>query len=263
MLEKQNMRKCLLTATSICALMLAACQDAQIKSADTSSTVPVTSTAAATPKAPTIQDAKEFIERSEKDIIELSEYAARIYWVNANFITDDTKWLAQKAGTESAKLSTRLANEAKKFNDLDLPADMARKLDMLKRGSNFPAPEADGAAEELAEIMTNLDTAYSTGKFNYQDKTLSLYEATDIIAKSRDPEVLADVWQGWRKISPQMREDYARMVGIINKGSTELGYADAGALWRSGYDMPADDFVAEADRLWGQVKSIWRRRRST
>ena len=250
------MRKLLLVATSFAALTVLSCNQSEAILKDPNESEAI-SAANTSNKTPTIQDAKEFIEQTEKELIELGEYAARIYWVNANFITYDTNWLAEKVGAEEAKLSTRLSNEAKKFNGLDLPADMARKLDMLKRGSYFPAPEIDGAPEELSGIMTRLDTDYSTGKFRHKGEEISLYEATDIIAKSRDPEELAAVWAGWREISPKMKNNYARMVAIINQGSLELGYNDAGVLWRSGYDMPADDFVKEADRLWGQVKPLY------
>ena len=54
-----------------------------------------------------------------------------------------------------------------------------------------------------------------------------------------------------------MKDDYARMVEIINEGAQELGYSDAGALWRGGYDMDGDAFTKEADRLWGQVKPLY------
>jgi len=255
------MRKFLLIAASSSVLTLAACTGAETTAETPAATPPVASAAQVTtstaPKAPTVQEAKEFIKKSEAELIKFSEHSSRVYWINANFITDDTNWLAEKIGAEGAKISTRLSNEAKRFNDLDLPADMVRKLDKLKRGSNFPAPEKDGAAEQLSQIMTKLDTSYSTGKFDHDGKTLSLFEATDIIATSRDPEVLSAVWAGWREISPKMRNDYGRMVEIINEGSAELGFADAGALWRAGYDMPADDFVKEADRLWGQVKPLY------
>jgi len=89
-------------------------------------------------------------------------FASKVYWIQANFITEDSNALAAMAGTQTAKLSTRLANEAKRFNDLTLPADMRRKMDGLKRGSNFPAPEKEGAAEELATIMTGLEAAWSS-----------------------------------------------------------------------------------------------------
>lgn len=264
------MRKLLLSAASLAAIGVAACQpstsapstDASTKAAVEKPTKTVeTLTAAANAGTengpPTIQEAKEFLETAEADIVELSAFAAKVYWVQANFITEDTNALAAMAGTQGAKLSTRLANEAKRFNDLSLPADMRRKMDGLKRGSNFPAPEKEGAAEKLAEIMTGLDAAYGTGKFEHNGETINLGEASDIIASSRDPKELQSVWEGWRTISPPMKNNYSKMVDIVNEGSNELGYADAGALWRGGYDMDGEAFVKEADRLWGQVKPLY------
>ena len=258
------MRTLLLSAASAAILGLVACQP----KASTEATQPPkptktveTLTAAATkeqPKGPaTLQEAKEFLENAEKDIETLSAEAARIYWINSNFITEDTDWLASKIGAEGAEMATRLANGAKRFNGLTLPADMRRKMDGLKRGSEFPAPEKEGAAQELSKIMTELNSAYGKGKFEHNGKTINLGEASDIIAESRDPDELKTVWQGWRTISPSMKNDYARMVEIINEGSNELGYADAGALWRGGYDMDGAAFVKEADRLWGQVKPLY------
>ena len=221
------MRKILLAAASLSFIALIACQpktiaEPQPSIAEKQSVVdkPTTTvenlTAAATAGTengpPTIQEAKEFLEQSEKDIVELSSFAAKVYWVQANFITEDTNALAAMAGTQGAKLSTRLANEAKRFNDLSLPVDMRRKMDGLKRGSNFPAPEKEGAAEELATIMTGLEATYGTGKFEHNEKTLNLGQASDIIAKSRDPEELKAIWEGWRTISPPMKEKYSRMV---------------------------------------------------
>ena len=260
------MRKLLLSAASITFLGLAACQPeatievdkpAAEKPTKTVENLTAAATAGTENGPPTVQEAKEFLEQAEKDIVELSGFAAKVYWVQANFITDDTNALAAMAGTQGAKLSTRLANEAKRFNDLTLPADMRRKMDGLKRGSNFPAPEKDGAAEELATIMTGLEATYGTGKFDHDGKAINLGEASDIIAKSRNPEELQAIWEGWRTISPPMKTDYARMVDIVNEGSQELGYADTGALWRGGYDMDGEAFIKEADRLWGQVKPLY------
>lgn len=259
------MRKLLLSAASLVALGLAACQPSATEPSNVAVEKPTKTVEALTAAAsagqengaPTLQEAKEFLEQAETEITELSAYLNKIYWVQANFITDDTNALAAVAGAENAKLSTRLANEAKRFNDLSLPGDMQRKMDGLKRGSNFPAPEKEGAAEKLAKIMTDLEATYGTGKFEHNDETLTLGQASDIIASSRDPEELQAVWEGWRTISPPMKNDYAKMVDIVNEGSRELGYADAGALWRGGYDMDGEAFVKEADRLWGQVKPLY------
>ena len=266
------MRKILLSAASLAALGLVACQPtadapepvvtnpvnvSAERSANTVETLTAAANAGQENGPPTLQEAKEFLEQAEKDIVELRNYASKVYWVQANFITQDTNALAARAGAQAAKLSTRLANEAKRFNDLSLPGDMRRKMDGLKRGSDFPAPEKEGAAEDLAKIMTSLEAAYGTGEFEYKGESINLGEASDIIATSRDPKELQTVWEGWRTISPPMKNDYAKMVKIVNEGSRELGYADTGALWRGGYDMDGEAFIKEADRLWGQVKPLY------
>jgi peptidyl-dipeptidase A len=54
-----------------------------------------------------------------------------------------------------------------------------------------------------------------------------------------------------------MRGNFARFVELANKGARELGFKDTGAMWRSKYDMPADDFARELDRLWEQVRPLY------
>ena len=54
-----------------------------------------------------------------------------------------------------------------------------------------------------------------------------------------------------------MKPRYERFVTLGNEGAKELGYKDLGALWRAGYDMPPDEFSAEVDRLWTQVKPLY------
>ena len=54
-----------------------------------------------------------------------------------------------------------------------------------------------------------------------------------------------------------MRKDFTRFVELSNKGASELGFKDTGAMWRSKYDMPADDFSKELDRLWDQVRPLY------
>src|SRR4029077_18623617 len=73
-----------------------------------------------------------------------------------------------------------------------------------------------------------------------------------------DPQNLLEVWRGWHAISPPMRPKYERFVALANKGARELGYADNGALWRSIYDMPPEQFDKEVDRLWVQVEPLYK-----
>jgi len=54
-----------------------------------------------------------------------------------------------------------------------------------------------------------------------------------------------------------MRKNFVRYVELANLGARELGFADNGAMWRSKYDMPPDDFARELDRLWDQVRPLY------
>ena len=80
---------------------------------------------------------------------------------------------------------------------------------------------------------------------------------TDIMATSRDPKRLREVWEGWQNVGAPMRKDYTRFIELANVGAKELGFADTGAMWRQKYDMPADDFTKEVDRLWAQVRPLY------
>ena len=77
------------------------------------------------------------------------------------------------------------------------------------------------------------------------------------MASSREPAELRQVWEGWHAIAPPIRADYSRFVELSNKGARELGFADTGAMWRAKYDMPADAFTGELERLWSEVQPLY------
>jgi peptidyl-dipeptidase A len=207
---------------------------------------------------PTPVEAKAFVERAEAQLAAMSEYAARSAWVRANFITVDTQWLEAKSSSEQNQLATRLAMEAAKYNGVAADPVTARKLKLLKLYLVSPAPDRPGAADELARLLTSLDSTYSTGKFTHNGKTLTLNDAEEVMRESRDPAELKAVWEGWHSVSPPMKADYARFAALSNEGARGLGYQDTGALWRSNYDMEPDAFAADTDRLWKQVEPFYR-----
>jgi peptidyl-dipeptidase A len=208
--------------------------------------------------APTAAEAKAFIDKVEADLTKLNQAASRAAWVRATYITEDTMWLEAKAGAELTDTATRYALEAARFNNTPVDAVTRRKLDLLKRSLVAPAPQRPGAADEMATIASKLDSIYSTGKFTHKGKQITLNDAEDIMRESRDPAELKAVWEGWHSISPVMTADYTKLAAMANEGSRALGYADTGALWRSGYDMDPDAFAAETDRLWKQVEPFYK-----
>lgn len=214
-------------------------------------------------KPPTAAEAKAFLEQAETRLMKLSEEASRAQWVQSTYITDDTEILSAQAGEKLASAAAELAKKAARFSAVKLPAELERKLMLLKVGITLPAPADPKLSEELTRITTGMESAYGRGKYcppgapGTAAKCLELEEITRITATSRDPQQLLDVWKGWRTVSPPMRKDYERFVDISNRGARELGFKDTGALWRSRYDLPPDAFAAELDRLWEQVKPLY------
>ncbi|KZN48869.1 M2 family metallopeptidase [Pseudoalteromonas luteoviolacea] len=205
----------------------------------------------------TEKDAEAFLVQAEEQLLDLTVRSSRAAWIYANFITEDTAALSAEVGEEYTATLVALANEAAKFDDLELSYDNRRKLDKLKLNLTLPAPKDPAKTAELAKLSADLDGLYGKGKYCKEGKCLSLGDMTAKMANSRDYEELLDIWQGWRDVSKPMRPLYKDLVSLANEGANELGYADTGAMWRSKYDMPADDFAKELDRIWGQVKPLY------
>jgi peptidyl-dipeptidase A len=240
-------------------LSLTACQKAEHDTAQTTVKGAADSALATPLGKATVTEAKQFVKDAEAQLSSLIVEVSRADWVHANFITDDTTKLAADANEKFTAIIVNLANKAARFNGLKLDYDTHRKLEKLKLALVLPAPQDAAKNTELAGLVADLSGMYGKGKYcpPGKDKCLALGDMSHTLATSRDYDELLDVWQGWRTISPQMKPLYERQVELANEGAAELGYADTGTMWRSKYDMPADDFTTELDRLWGQVKPLY------
>ncbi len=209
--------------------------------------------------AQTAADADKFVAAAEKDLAKFSGFSQQVAWINNTYLTDDTDAVAAKVGADGTELSVRLAGEAAKFQALPgLSFDTKRKLDFLRGGIVLPAPTTPGAATELNTIATKLNSAYGKGKGTLKGTPINGSDIEAEMGTNRNPDQLAEMWSSWHtNVGAPMKDDYARMVEIANKGAVELGYADVGAMWRSGYDMPADDFAKLTEKLWAQVKPLY------
>lgn len=208
-------------------------------------------------KKPTKKEAEQFLKQVEQTFIEEAEFAARTAWVQANFITEDTIWLGAKSNEKLSALQVKFALEASKFDKTQLSADMRRKMNILKNGLTLAAPVEPEKNKKLAEITSNLGAMYGRGKYCKDDQCQTLNDLEKIMTESRNSDELLEAWQGWRTISVPMKDMYADMVKLANEGATNLGFKDTGAMWRSQYDMPADEFAKELDRQFQQVKPLY------
>jgi len=205
-------------------------------------------------------DADKFLADAEKRLMDLSIKAGRADWVKSTFVTDDTETMAAEANENLIAATTELAEQARRFDNANLSPEAKRKLKLLKLSLTLPAPKDPALRSELTKIAAGMEGDYGKGKYcpeGDKGKCLELPDLEQIMGSSRDPEELKKAWLGWHQIAVPIRKDYVRFVELSNKGAQEMGFKDTGAMWRSKYDMEPDEFAAEMERLWQQVKPLY------
>ncbi|HSN99052.1 MAG TPA: M2 family metallopeptidase [Candidatus Nanopelagicales bacterium] len=266
-------------AVSLAALGLTAACSANVQVGSGAPGAPTASPPAAAtpaaPAAPTVDVAARVFAGVDAELRRLWTHAGRASWINQTYITDDTDALSASAEEASMEYLNRIQKEATRFDGMQLPPELDRQRTLLKLATTMPAPSDAKKRAELAELTVGMNSAYGKGKYcPAKDKTklgkwlvggkgkpakecLTLDDLSKVMRESQSWDELAEAWAGWHAIAPPLRKEFQRYVELGNEGAKEIGFSDLGALWRSGYDMTPEQFEAETDRLWGQVKPLY------
>ncbi|HZF96732.1 MAG TPA: M2 family metallopeptidase, partial [Pseudoxanthomonas sp.] len=211
--------------------------------------------------APQAETADQFIARVNREIRAMAPEVTASQWLSATYITDDTQLLESKNNERYLAQLNRWIEQARKYEGQPMSADTARAIQLLKLSTAMPAPTDPAKLAELAAIASRMGGMYGAGTYCNGEgdarQCRQLGELEDVLRSSRDYDQQLDAWQGWHGIAPPMRKDYMRFADLVNEGASEMGFADAGEMWRSGYDMTPAQIAAETDRLWGQVKPLY------
>lgn len=216
---------------------------------------------AAPPAAPQGETADQFIARVNDEYKKMYPEMTAAQWLSSTYINDDSQLLAAKGNERYLTQLNSWIEQAKKFEGQQMSPETARAIQLLKLATAMPAPKDPAKLAELTQIATRMEGTYGAGTYctgeGEAKKCRQLGELEDVLRSSRDYEAQLDAWQGWHTIAQPMRKDYTRFVELVNEGSKEMGFADTGEMWRSGYDMTPAEIAAETDRLWGQVKPLY------
>jgi peptidyl-dipeptidase A len=210
--------------------------------------------------APAGETADQFIARVNDEYKKMYPEMTAAQWLSSTYINDDSQLLSAKANERYLGQLNNWIEQSKKFEGQPMSPATARAIQLLKIGTAMPAPKDPAKLAELTQIATRMEGMYGSGSFCSgpgDTDCRQLGELEDVLRNSRDYNAQLDAWKGWHTISKPMRKDYTRFVELVNEGSRNLGYADTGELWRSGYDMSPAELSAETDRLWGQVKPLY------
>ncbi|MDB6162802.1 MAG: angiotensin-converting enzyme family protein [Xanthomonadaceae bacterium] len=217
------------------------------------------------PRATTVargnESADQFVARVNAEFRNTYAELSAAQWISSTYISDDSELIAAKANERWLTQLNGWIEQARQYEGQPMSAATARSIMLLKLMTAMPAPRDPQRLAELTRIASKMEGMYGAGKYCSKpgDATSckTLGDLEDILRSNRDYDAQLDAWNGWHTIAPPMRKDYVRFVELVNEGAKDMGFADAGEVWRSGYDMPAQQIAAETDRLWTQVKPLY------
>ncbi|MEI2788476.1 MAG: M2 family metallopeptidase [Steroidobacteraceae bacterium] len=202
----------------------------------------------------------EFVARLNREFADIYRELNAAGWTQATYITVDTQWLSARANERFLAAFSKAVEESKQFDGKPMSAASRRAIDLLRQGVSAPAPDDPVKRAELATIMAGMEAKYGEARYckdggkDCRDEV----QLKTVLEESRNYDELLDAWKGWHDQARGLRPDYVRFTDLANEGARTLGYKDLGAMWRSGYDMPADDFTREAARLYQQVEPLYK-----
>ena len=203
----------------------------------------------------------QFIARVNNEFRATYAELSAAQWISSTYITDDSEMIAAKANERWLTQLNGWIEQARQYEGRPMSAATARSIMLLKLMTSMPAPRDPQRLAELTRIASKMEGMYGAGKYcttpGDASSCRTLGELEDVLRSNRDYDAQLDAWNGWHTIAPPMRKDYVRFVELVNEGAKDMGFADAGEVWRSGYDMPPAKIAAETDRLWGQVKPLY------
>jgi peptidyl-dipeptidase A len=211
---------------------------------------------------PTAADAKKWAAGVNAELKRLWTRSSTAEWIKNTHITDDTERNAAALNEDVMAYISKAILESRQFEGVDADADTKRMLHLLRLSSSMLAPNDPAKRAELAGLSAKLEGMYGKAKAcrtlkDGQQDCRDLGQLSDVMDSSRDYGELLEAWQGWHDTAKEMRPLYEKVVALANEGAREIGFANTGAAWRAGYDMPAEAFEQDTDRLWDEVKPLY------
>jgi len=206
----------------------------------------------------TAQEVAEFLSNFNATAEEKYYDSVVAEWEYNTDITDETQ---AEANAKSSALANWESEQAKIAQTLDTTG----ASDEEKRLIGKIKEEGIGAlnSEDLdlyTKTNSKMQTTYSTAKIcdvpGHQGCMPLDPDLTEIMASSRDYDLLEEVWTKWRDAAGKpIREDFKTYVDLQNKAARANGYADAKEWWLSAYETA--DIEQQFEVLWDGILPLY------
>ncbi|XP_052132138.1 angiotensin-converting enzyme-like isoform X2 [Frankliniella occidentalis] len=211
-------------------------------------------------KTYTEEDAKQYLNKLNAELLQHSNMAAIAEWAYASNITDETLQNKLKVAADTARFQKEAWKETVKYPWTTYKdPNVRRQFKKLSVLGAAALPE--DKYEKLDKIVSDMQNVYSTAKIcdfkNREKCDLNLEpELTLLLAKSRDPEELKHVWAEFRKeAGDKVRKQFVQYVELTNEAARLNNFSDASEEWVKDYESA--EFRNQIQELWLQLRPLY------
>ena len=104
--------------------------------------------------------AEAFLKDAETQLLKVGNDAQRASWIQSTYITEDTEALTADANEAAINVTKKLARAAVRFDKVNLPPDMRRKLYLLKNALTVATPSDAKELSELTKLLSGMEGTY-------------------------------------------------------------------------------------------------------
>ena len=104
--------------------------------------------------------AEAFLKDAEAQLLKVGNDAQRASWIQSTYITEDTEALTADANEAAINVTKKLARAAVRFDKVNLPPDMRRKMYLLKNALTVATPTDAKESSELTKLLSGMEGTY-------------------------------------------------------------------------------------------------------
>ena len=214
------------------------------------------------------ETAKQFLDRFNKDILQVDYKSGQASWEYNTNLTDANSKASVAASLEYTKYMSQVRTNASKVNTTGATEDELRQLSFILSSASS---KNQINVKKVAELGAKLEAMYSKGCVNATASQVPTLNGTwkgikclpldpdlyKILSKSRNYTELQFAWKGWRDATgPKMKSVYKEFVDALNIGARENKWKDYGQYVRSWYEV-GDNLGVIAEKLWQDLKPFY------
>ena len=109
--------------------------------------------------------AGKMVAEADTELLALSNQASQAQWIAATYITQDSEAISAALTEKAIQAGVKYAKLAAQYDGVAVPADVARKLKLLKNGLVVAAPADPKLSAELSKLTSGMEAHYGRAKY--------------------------------------------------------------------------------------------------